>query len=608
MCGIVGYVGKNEAQGFLLSGLKRLEYRGYDSAGMVTLAEDGVATLIRAKGKIVNLEEKLAKNRRTDKIGIGHTRWATHGEPSEENAHPHQAGDIFVVHNGIIENYKELKKTLAEHDFKSETDSEVLAALINSFYKDGKYPLVNAVVQALKLVQGTYGIAVVSRKNPEEVVVARSGSPLVIGIGNDETLIASDASALVGHTKRAIYLNDGEVARITKNSIEVKTLNAEPVSAKVEEIETNLAAIQKGGYEHFLLKEIMEQPISLKETLRGRVNVKDGTVHLGGPGLSEAELRKIKHLIIVGCGTAYHAGLLAGYYIEQFTPEITIETVIASEYRYRSAYIPKDSVALIVSQSGETADTLACLREIKKQGIKTIGIVNAIGSTIAREVDGGTYVHVGPEISVASTKAFTSQAVAMVMFGLTIAQAKGVKPAVLRPYVEEIAKLPEEIGEVLAKVQPEMEKIAKKYAKYEHAIYLGRDTAYPTAMEGALKLKEISYVDANAYAFGELKHGPLALVDDRFFELAFLLKGPLYDKAISNVQEVLARGGHIIAVTNVKDFDMPVESVVKITTSMEIFAPILMNLVSQLLAYYMTIVRGYNVDQPRNLAKSVTVE
>ena len=608
MCGIVGYVGKNEAQGFLLSGLKRLEYRGYDSAGIVTIAEDSEATLIRAKGKIVNLEEKLAKNRRMDKIGIGHTRWATHGEPSEENAHPHRAGSIYLVHNGIIENYKELKKALKEHEFKSETDSEVLAALINSFYKDGKYPLVNAVVQALKLVQGTYGIAVVSRKNPEEVVVARSGSPLVIGIGNDETLIASDASALVGHTKRAIYLNDGEVARITKNSIEVKTLNAEPVSAKVEEIETNLAAIQKGGYEHFLLKEIMEQPNSLKETLRGRVNLANDTVHLGGPGLSEAELRKIKHLIIVGCGTAYHAGLLAGYYIEQFTPEITIETVIASEYRYRSAYIPKDSVALIVSQSGETADTLACLREIKKQGIKTIGIVNAIGSTIAREVDGGTYVHVGPEISVASTKAFTSQAVAMVMFGLTIAQAKGVKPAVLKPYVEEIGKLPAEIGKVLAEVQPEVEKIAKKYAGYEHAIYLGRDTAYPTAMEGALKLKEISYVDANAYAFGELKHGPLALVDDRFFELALLPKGPLYDKAISNVQEVLARGGHVIAVTNVKEFDMPVESVVKITTDLEIFAPILMNLASQLLAYYMTIAKGYNVDQPRNLAKSVTVE
>ena len=608
MCGIVGYVGDKKAQNFLVSGLKRLEYRGYDSAGIVTLDDKGKATLLRAKGKIANLEEKLAEKRRDDHIGIGHTRWATHGEPSETNAHPHQAGAIYLVHNGIIENYKELKAELGEHEFKSETDSEVLAALINSFYKDGEYALVNAVLQALKLVKGTYGIAVVSTKEPSEIVVARSGSPLVIGVGHDETLIASDASALVGHTKRAIYLNDGEVAVVTPQSVEIKTLNAEPVSAKVEKIETNMAAIQKGGYKHFLLKEIMEQPESLTETLRGRVNVGEGTVHLGGPGLSEAELRKVKHLVIVGCGTAYHAGLLAGYYIEQFTPEITIETVIASEYRYRQAYIPEDSVALIVSQSGETADTLACLREIKKQGVRTVGIVNAIGSTIAREVDGGTYVHVGPEISVASTKAFTSQAIAMVMFGLTIAQAKGVKPGVLRPYVQEIAKMPETIREVLKSVEKPVEKIAKEYAKYEHAIYLGRDTAYPTAMEGALKLKEISYVDANAYAFGELKHGPLALIDDRFFEMALVPKGALYDKTVSNVQEVLARGGHMIVVTDADEFDLPVENVVKITTPLTILTPILMNLISQLFAYYMTIAKGYNVDQPRNLAKSVTVE
>ena len=608
MCGIVGYVGNKNAQDFLISGLKRLEYRGYDSAGIVTLDEKGEPTLLRAKGKIANLEEKLAKNRREDKIGIGHTRWATHGEPSEENAHPHRAGSVFLVHNGIIENYKELKEHLTEHEFKSQTDTEVLAALIESFYKDGEYPLVNAVVQALKLVKGTYGIAVVSCEKPDEIVVARSGSPLVIGVGHDETLIASDASALLGHTKQAIYLNDGEVALVTKNSVEVKTLNAEPVSAKVEEIETNLAAIQKGGYEHFLLKEIMEQPDSLKETLRGRVNQEEGTVRLGGPGLSESELRKIKHLVIVGCGTAYHAGLLASYYIEQFTPEITVETVIASEYRYRNAYIPEDSVALIVSQSGETADTLACLREIKKQGVKTIGIVNAIGSTIAREVDGGTYVHVGPEISVASTKAFTSQVVAMVMFGLTIAQAKGVKPGILKPYVREIAKLPEAIGEVLEDMHEDVKKIAKKYAEYEHAIYLGRDTAYPTAMEGALKLKEISYVDANAYAFGELKHGPLALIDDRFFELALVPKGELYDKAVSNVQEVLARGGKMIVVTNTDKFDLPVLDVIKISDEIVHFAPILMNLISQLFAYYVTVAKGYNVDQPRNLAKSVTVE
>ena len=608
MCGIVGYVGKKNAQDFLISGLKRLEYRGYDSAGIVTLSEKGEPTLIRAKGKIANLEEKLAENRRDDHIGIGHTRWATHGEPSETNAHPHRAGKIFLVHNGIIENYKELKANLTEHEFKSQTDTEVLAALVNSFYKDGEYPLTNAVVQALKLVKGTYGIAVVSCESPDEIVVARSGSPLVIGVGHDETLIASDASALVGHTKQAIYLNEGEVALVKANSIEVKTLNAEPVSAKVEEIETNLAAIQKGGYDHFLLKEIMKQPESLRETLRGRVNVKEGTVRLGGPGLSEAELRKIRHLVIVGCGTAYHAGLLAGYYIEQFTPEITVETVIASEYRYRNAYIPRDSVALIVSQSGETADTLACLREIKKQGIPTIGIVNAIGSTIAREVDGGTYVHVGPEISVASTKAFTSQVVAIVMFGLTIAQAKGVKPGTLRPYVEEIAKLPEAVRGVLDNTHEKVKEVAAKYVDYEHAIYLGRDTAYPTAMEGALKLKEVAYIDANAYAFGELKHGPLALVDDRFFEFALLPEGALYDKAVSNVQEVLARGGHIVAVTNVENFDLPVESVVKITTELKLFAPLLMNLVSQLFAYYVTTAKGLNVDQPRTLAKSVTVE
>lgn len=608
MCGIVGYVGGKNAQDFLMSGLKRLEYRGYDSAGIVTLADDGTATLIRAKGKIADLEKKLAGNKRSDIVGIGHTRWATHGEPSEKNAHPHQAGPIYLVHNGIIENYKELREVTGNHKYQSETDSEVLAALVESFYKDGKYPLMNAVVQALKLVKGTYGIAVVSVLNPEEIIVARSGSPLVIGVGHDETLIASDASALVGHTKRAIYLNDGEVARITKNSVEIKTLNAEPVSAKVEEIETNLSAIQKGGYDHFLLKEIMEQPDSLVETLRGRVDLAAGTVKLGGPGLSEEELRKIKHLVIVGCGTAYHAGLLASYYIEQFTPGITIETVIASEYRYRQAYIPEDSVALIVSQSGETADTLACLRAIKNKGVKTIGIVNVIGSTIAREVDGGTYVHVGPEISVASTKAFTSQVIAMVMFGLTIAQAKGVKRTILRPYVEEIAKLSGEIRKVLEVTEKEVKEIATKYKDYDHAIYLGRDTAYPAAMEGALKLKEVSYIDANAYAFGELKHGPLALIDDRFFEVALLPVGELYEKAVSNVQEVLARGGHMLVVTNAKEVDLKVEDVVKITTSLEIFAPILMNLVSQLLAYYITVTKGLNVDQPRNLAKSVTVE
>ncbi|MBR3323894.1 glutamine--fructose-6-phosphate transaminase (isomerizing) [Candidatus Saccharibacteria bacterium] len=609
MCGIVGYVGNNKAQDFLISGLKRLEYRGYDSAGIVTLDKKGKATLLREKGKVSGLESKVSQNARDDQIGIGHTRWATHGEPSERNAHPHQAGDIYLVHNGIIENYKELKDQIKDHQFQSDTDSEVLAALINSFYQGGKHPLSNAVVQALKLVRGTYGIAVISVKNPGEIVVARSGSPLVIGVCQDETLIASDASALVGHTKKAIYLNDGEVATIAKDSISIKTLDSQPVSNKVETIQTDLSAIQKGGYDHFLLKEVMEQPQSLTETLRGRINVKDCTVHLGGPNLSDSELRKIKHIIIVGCGTAYYAGMTAAYYIEKFTPEITIEPVIASEYRYRNAYIPKDSVALIVSQSGETADTLACLREIKKQGIKTIGIVNSIGSTIAREVDGGTYIHVGPEISVASTKAYTSQSIAMIMFGLTIAQAKGVKSNTLAPYIKEIAALPQEIEGLLQSIPDTVKNIAKKYAKkYDHAIYLGRDTAYPTALEGALKLKEISYTDANAYPTGELKHGPIALVDDNAFEFFLLPENDLYDKSLSGLEEVLARGGHAIVVTDKSDFNHPVEQIITVQTGLKLLTPLLLNVVSQLFAYNFAVAKGLPVDQPRNLAKSVTVE
>lgn len=519
MCGIVGYIGKKDAQDFLLSGLKRLEYRGYDSAGIVTLDPKNHPTLLRAVGKIVNLEDKIKNHRTKDHIGIGHTRWATHGNPSEKNAHPHQSGQIYLVHNGIIENYKLLKDQLqGQYSFQSDTDTEVLAALIDSFYQDGKFTLEDAVSQALKLVKGTFGIAVLSVKDPEHLVVARSGSPLVIGVGDNETLIASDASALVGHTKKAIYLNDGEVALISKDHIEVKTLDLQPVSTKVEEILTDLSAIQKGGYEHFLLKEIMEQPDSLRETLRGRINRQKHTVHLGGPNLSIQELKSIRHLIMVGCGTAYYAAQTAAYLIEQFLPDVTIEPVVASEYRYRHAYIPAHSVALIISQSGETADTLACLREIKAQGTKTIGIVNAIGSTIAREVDGGTYVHAGPEISVASTKAYTSQVAALLMFGLTIAEAKGVNPRLITPIVDELALLPEEISQVLASNLSSIEQLARQYKSYEHAIYLGRDVNFPIALEGALKLKEISYVDANAYPTGELKHGPIALIDDRFLK------------------------------------------------------------------------------------------
>ena len=607
MCGIVGYVGKNNAQEFLLSGLKRLEYRGYDSAGVATLDQNQNPTLLRAVGKIVNLEAKIKNHYTSDHIGIGHTRWATHGNPSETNAHPHNVGSIFLVHNGIIENYKALKKELSEkYQFKSETDTEVLAALIDSFYQES-HDLLDSVTQALKLVSGTYGIAVMSEDDTEHLVVARSGSPLVIGVGEHETLIASDASALIGNTKNAIYLNDGEVALISKDHVEVKTLDLQPVSVKVEKILTDLSAIQKGGYDHFLLKEIMEQPDSLKETLRGRINAKEHTVHLGGRNLSVKELKEIKHIILVGCGTAYYAANTAAYLIEQVLPGVTIEPVIASEYRYRHAYIPDHSVALVISQSGETADTLACLREIKSQGTKTIGIVNAIGSTIAREVDGGTYVHAGPEISVASTKAYTSQVIAILMFGLTIAEAKGLNARQVAALVDEISLLPEEIKRILHEKQEEISKLAKNYTNYEHAIYLGRDVNYPIALEGALKLKEISYIDANGYPTGELKHGPIALIDDRFFEVVMLQSGFLFEKSVSGIQEVLARGGHVIVFSDT-EVDLPVEGVVKIDTKLQLLTPLLFNLLSQMFAYYLAVYRGNNVDQPRNLAKSVTVE
>lgn len=606
MCGIVGYIGKKEAQSILTSGLRRLEYRGYDSAGIVTVNATGSATLLRAKGKVVELDKLATEHKTNDRVGIGHTRWATHGVPSEANAHPHKAGDIYLVHNGIIENYKELKAELTSHEFVSETDTEVLAALINSLY-DQDTPLVDAVTQALKLVAGTYGIAVVSVRNPDEVVVARSGSPLIIGVGEGETVIASDASALVGHTSQAIYLNDGEIAICRAENVEIQDLAAQPVSTKVETIEVDMQAIQKQGYEHFLLKEISEQPTTLRSTLSGRILPEEKRVKLGGLNLSIDELRAIEHVTIIGCGTAYYAGLLASYYLEQLVEGLTVDVAIASELRYRSFHMPKNSVALVVSQSGETADTLACLREIKRRGVTTLGIINAVGSTIAREVDGGVYVHAGPEISVASTKAFTSQASAMIMFGLQVAQAKGASLQKTARYVEELSRLPDEIEQVIANYKDQVADIATKYTSYEHALYLGRDTAFPVALEGALKLKEISYIQAEGYATGELKHGPIALLDDRFFEVILLIEGWLFDKSISGLSEVNARGGHVFAITN-SDKEIEAETVLKVDTDLEVLAPLVLNVVQQLFAYYIAVARGNDVDQPRNLAKSVTVE
>jgi glucosamine--fructose-6-phosphate aminotransferase (isomerizing) len=610
MCGIVGYIGGREAQSILLSGLRRLEYRGYDSAGIVTVGKESEVTLLRAKGKVAELDKLAVQNETQDTVGIGHTRWATHGAPSEHNAHPHHVGDIYLVHNGIIENYKDLKEVLTDrgYTFKSETDTEVLAALIDSTYQDQKQKdLHAAVIDSLKAVVGAYGIAVMSIKDPSEIVVARKGSPLVIGVSDGEVYIASDPSALVGHTDQVIYLSDDEVAVCRRDGVELTDANAQPLSPSIEKLELDVQSIQKKGYDHFLLKEIYEQPDTLRSTLSGRVDVVNSRVQLGGINMSDDELREIKNIFVVGCGTAYYAGQLASYFIEQFSSDVVMHNAIASELRYRSFNVPENSVALIVSQSGETADTLACLQELKRRGVKCIGIVNAVGSTIAREVDGGVYVHVGAEISVASTKAFTSQAAAILLFGLVVAQAKGMSTQKLAGYIAELDALPDEIEKTLKASADDAKRLAKKYAHYEHALFIGRDALFPVALEGALKLKEISYIQAEGYAAGELKHGPIALIDDRFFELAFVSDDWLYEKSMSNIIEINARGGHIVVVTNsTKQIDA--EEIVRVGTKLKLLTPLVYNVVSQLFAYYVAVERGNDVDQPRNLAKSVTVE
>lgn len=608
MCGIVGYVGSRQAQNILIGGLKRLEYRGYDSAGIATLDKKGKLTSLREKGKVAELAALQTGNKVADSIGIGHTRWATHGAPSVKNAHPHTAGRITLVHNGIIENFQDLKQLLSKkgYEFKSDTDTEVLTALVDSLYQ-GKTTLLDAVLDALQVVVGAYGIAVLAHDQPDRVVVARSGSPLIIGVADDETFIASDASALIGHTDKVIYLKEGEVAECMAGEVQLYDIAANKLDPAVEKLEADMHTIQKEGYDHFLLKEIHEQPETLRATLAGRVNVDDMRVRLGGINMTDDELRAVRNIIVVGCGTANYAGQLASYFIEQFTNDVSVRVEIASELRYRSFHVPDNSIALIVSQSGETADTLACLTELKRRGVRCLGIVNAVGSSIAREVDGGVYVHVGPEISVASTKAFTSQVAAMVLFGLVVAQAKGVGQQELREFIQELHNLPQEIESVIADTEEQTKQLAKTYASYNHALYIGRDTMYPVALEGALKLKEISYIQAEGHAAGELKHGPIALVDDSFFEVAFITDNWLYEKSISNVIEVNARGGHVVIVTDSKK-DVPAEAVVKVKTSLKVLTPLVFNIVSQLFAYYVSLERGNDVDQPRNLAKSVTVE
>jgi glucosamine--fructose-6-phosphate aminotransferase (isomerizing) len=607
MCGIVGYIGDKNVGNVLLEGLKRLEYRGYDSAGIATLADDKI-TVVKAVGRIINLEKKFSGNDNA-KLGICHTRWATHGEPTEVNAHPHKSckGNIALVHNGIIENYAEIREELMKsgHKFVSETDTEVLVHLIEELYDDD---LLAAVSCALSKVRGAYGIAVISNKEPDRMVAARMGSPLILGIGENENFIASDVSAFLGHTNQVVYLNDGEIADVKKDSFELFDLSSNKISGKVCDIEWSLEEAEKGGYDHFMLKEIMEQPKVIEDSTRGRIDIKDGDAFLGGLSGVYEKLKNIKRIIIVACGTARYAGLVGEYMLEEHAG-IPVEVEYASEFRYRSPVIDKNTAVIAVSQSGETVDTLAAIREAKKKGALTLGIVNAVGSTIARETDAGVYNHAGPEIAVASTKAFTSQLTVLTLLTVLLGRQRNMSQQKGEKILRELKTLPKKLQEILDNSDYYI-KLAEKYKDYESFMYLGRKYNYPLSEEGALKLKEISYINASGYASGEMKHGPIALIDENFPTFAIAPKDSVYEKVISNIEEIKARNGKIITLTTKgnNDIEKLSDDVIEIPETHEMLVPLLAVAPLQLFAYYVSVARGLDVDKPRNLAKSVTVE
>jgi glucosamine--fructose-6-phosphate aminotransferase (isomerizing) len=610
MCGIVGYTGPLNAVPILLEGLKRLEYRGYDSAGIAVQGKNGL-TLRRVKGKIAGLEELLSRNGNgvSGETGIAHTRWATHGVPSEPNAHPQldSTERIAVVHNGIIENYESLKKWLIKEGktFRSETDTEVLANLIGYFYKGN---LESAVQKALREVKGTYGIAVMSREEPGKIVGARNGSPLVVGVGHGENFVASDVCAMLRHTRQVVYLADREMAVITPEGVRTTTIENKSIEKEVEEITWDLEMAEKGGYEHFMLKEIFEQPRSIENALRGRLVEATGDAHLGGLNLSEEKLRSLKRIIITACGTSWHAGLIGEYMIEEFA-RIPVEVEYASEFRYRSPIIEEDTLVVAISQSGETADTLAAMREAHRKGAKVLGICNVVGSTIAREADGGIYIHAGPEIGVASTKAFTSQITVLAILTLLLARMRSMSQAEGRRLVHALRAIPGQIEEILATAN-QLKKIAKAYSGHQNFLYLGRGFNFPIALEGALKLKEISYIHAEGYPAAEMKHGPIALIDKNMPVVFIATHDAAYEKILGNLQEVKARHGQIIAVATDGDrlIAEKADHVITIPKTLDALSPILAVIPLQLLAYYIAVERGGEVDQPRNLAKSVTVE
>lgn len=610
MCGIVGYIGKRNCIPLLIEGLKRLEYRGYDSAG-IGIIDNGNSVIVKNKGKVSDLQNRLDQLNLSAVIGLGHTRWATHGIPNETNAHPHQnqEGTIFLIHNGIIENYKTIKKALHQigYKFQSETDTEVIAHLIDSFLKKG-FDVFKATQFALQEVDGTYGLAVIYTEEPDRIIAARKGSPLIIGIGDNENFVASDVSAVLAHTKNVIYLEDGEIALIKGNDYLVKTIEDDEVIKAVQEISMTLDEIDKGGYPHFMLKEIMEQPESLRNSIRGRVLIDEGTAKLGGLENIINKLLDVERFLFIGCGTSWHAGLVAEYMFEQFI-RIPTEVEYASEFRYRNPIINKNDAVFFISQSGETADTLAALRETKLRGGIALGVCNVVGSSIARESDSGVYIHAGPEIGVASTKAFTSQLIVLALITLLIARRKNLSIENGREIAKAISKIPEQVEQIL-KLNDEIEKIAEEFKDAKNFLYLGRGYNFPVALEGALKLKEISYIHAEGYPAAEMKHGPIALIDENMPVVVIAPKDATYEKIISNIQEVKARGGRIIAIASEGDDDIKdlVEHVIYIPHTVAMLKPILTVIPLQLLAYHIAVKKGLNVDQPRNLAKSVTVE
>jgi glucosamine--fructose-6-phosphate aminotransferase (isomerizing) len=608
MCGIVGYLGPRQATSLLIEGLRRLEYRGYDSSGIAVINGKGLV-VVKQPGKLSALEGLLQQDTPKGTVGIGHTRWATHGPPTATNAHPHtdQSGRIALIHNGIIENAGAIKKVLSQrgHTFKSETDTEVLAHLVGAAYTGN---LEEAVAQALREVEGAYGIAVISQDEPDVLVAARKGSPLLVGVGDGEWFIASDASAILSQTRSVVYLDDGEMVVLTRHGYHVRDLAATRIEKPIAQIEWDLATIERGGYDHFMLKEIFEQPDTVRNTMRGHLLEEEGTARMSGLNLTDDDIKRISRIVITACGTSWHSGLIGEYMLEELA-RIPVEVEYASEFRYRNPVVDENTLVIGISQSGETADTLAAIREAKRRGARTIGIVNVVGSTIAREVDGGIYLHAGPEVGVASTKAFTSQVIALALITLRFGRLRNLSILQGRQIISALRALPGQVQQILDRAH-EVEQVADTFWRANNALYLGRGVNFPVALEGALKLKEISYIHAEGYPAAEMKHGPIALIDENMPVVFIAPKDAVHGKIVSNVEEVRARGGQVIAIHTEGDDQLTRLATASLTIpeTLDLLTPILTVIPLQLFSYYIALRRGCNVDQPRNLAKSVTVE